>query len=137
MVATDHPGRISGAGGRAETGVWAERLFRSIDGRDVDTFSAFLAPDVEFRFGNAEPVRGRSSTTEVVQGFLDGLAGIEHRLADVWDTGEAVMCHGDVTYTRPDAYTLTVPFANVFYLRDDLVERYLIFADVSGLFARG
>ena len=40
-----------------------------------------------------------------------------------------------MTYTRKDGSTLTVPFVNVFYLRDGKVARYLIHIDNSGLFS--
>lgn len=38
-----------------------------------------------------------------------------------------------VTYTRHDGSTLTVPFANVFGMRDIRVAHYQIYADVSAL----
>jgi TRAP-type uncharacterized transport system substrate-binding protein len=45
-----------------------------------------------------------------------------------------VICHGTVTYTRHDASTLTVPFANIFRTRDDLIDEYLIYVDASALY---
>ena len=113
---------------------WARRLFSSIDNRDGDAFAAFLADDVEFRFGNAEPVKGRAAVHAAVSGFFQSISAVRHQLDRVWRTDDAAVCHGNVTYTRHDGSTLGVPFANVMYLRDGLVVNYLIFADVSSLY---
>jgi hypothetical protein len=43
---------------------------------------------------------------------------------------------GEVTYTRKDASTLTVPFANIMRRGEIKVRDYRVFADVSGLFAQ-
>jgi len=43
--------------------------------------------------------------------------------------------HGEVTYTRHDGSRVTLPFANVFRLRDDLISEYLIYADLAPLYA--
>ncbi len=112
---------------------WMGRLFECIDARDRQGFVGFLHDDVEFRFGNAPPVTGRSSVGEVVGGFFDSIAALRHELERTWSEGDTVICHGTVTYTRHDTSTLHVPFANVFELEAGRVKRYLIFADVSGL----
>ena len=40
---------------------------------------------------------------------------------------------GQVTYTRHDGSQLSVPFANIFKLRDGLIGEYRIFGDFSAL----
>ena len=113
---------------------WTARLFQSIDSMDTQAFQGFLADDVRFRFGNADPVDGKAAVGEVVGGFLGSIKKIRHDLVSTWDEGDAVICHGTVTYTRHDATTLSVPFANVFGIRNDLIEEYLIFVDTSELY---
>jgi ketosteroid isomerase-like protein len=109
-------------------------LFKSIDGKDADAFVAFLSDDVVFRFGNAEPVRGKASVRDAVRGFFGSIKTIHHVVHASWDTGSAVVCHGIVTYTRHDSSALTVPFANVLTVENGLFSEYLIFADVSELY---
>jgi ketosteroid isomerase-like protein len=113
---------------------WTARLFQSIDKQDTEAFLGFLAGDVRFRFGNADPVNGRAPVGEAVSGFLGSIKALRHDLVGAWDNGDAVTCHGTVTYTRHDSTTLTVPFANVFGVRDGLIEEYLIFVDTSDLY---
>ena len=115
---------------------WAKRLFQSIGSQDTEAFLAFLTDDALFRFGNAAPVSGEAAVGEAVSGFFARVKSIYHDLAGIWDEEDAVICHGTVTYTRHDATTLRVPFANVLGIRNDLINEYLIFTDVSGLYNR-
>jgi ketosteroid isomerase-like protein len=114
-----------------------ERLFAAIDGGDADAFAAFVAPDGEFRFGNAPPVVGRAAVRDAVAGFFGALGGCRHRLLRSWYAPGSAACEGEVTYTRLDGSQLTVPFANVFLLRGAEIASYRIFIDNGPLFAPG
>ena len=109
-------------------------LFESIDHQDLDAFLAFLSENAMFRFGNAEPVKGKASIRDVVHGFFASLKALHHDVHESWDVGNALVCHGMVTYTRHDSSTLTVPFANIMRVEGDLIGEYIIFADVSELY---
>ena len=113
---------------------WVTRLFQSVDSKDTEAFLAFLSDDVLFRFGNADPVSGKAAVGEAVGGFFGSIKGIHHELVASWEEGGVIICHGTVTYTRHDSTTLSVPFANILGVDGDLINKYLIFADVSGLF---
>ncbi len=112
---------------------WTDQLFAAIDRRDADAFARHLAADVVFQFGNAAPVQGRAAVREAVAGFFSSIAGLAHTVERGWDTGDAVIVRGQVTYTRHDGRTLTVPFANLLELADDRIARYGIFIDISSL----
>lgn len=110
------------------------RLFQSIDNRDTETFLAFLSDDVLFRFGNADPVSGKAAVGEAVGGFFGSVKDIRHELVASWEEDGVIICHGTVTYTRHDSTTLSVPFANILGIDDGLINKYLIFADISELY---
>ena len=114
---------------------WLTDLFMAIDNRDARAFQSFLTEDTVFRFGNAEAIHGRANAEAAVAGFFSSIAGLKHDVRGIWETGDAVISHGFVTYTRHDASTLTIPFANIFMMKDSLVSEYLIFADTSALYA--
>jgi len=59
------------------------RLFRSIDNRNTGELLAFLTNDILFRFGNADPVKGKAVDAEVVRGFFGGINGVHHKLERV------------------------------------------------------
>ncbi len=105
---------------------WVARLFEAIDARDLEGFSSFLEPEVMFRFGNSEPVRGRESTREVIAGVFSSVAGLRHRLDDIWQTDRNnYICRGEVPYTRLNGTELRVRFADVFELRDGRNIRFM------------
>jgi limonene-1,2-epoxide hydrolase len=113
---------------------WLVSLFASIDKQDTDTFAEFLAEDTVFVFSNLPPVHGKSATYTMVAGFFQSIAGLRHELIENWEVGTAVICRGIVTYTRHSGTTLTVPFCNVFKMRDGKIAEYLIHMDVSQLY---
>jgi ketosteroid isomerase-like protein len=121
---------------RMETPPWVSTLFQALDAFDAKTFASFLTNDAVFVFGNAEPVRGKQTIHDVVAGFFTSIQAIRHDLLDTWTLPATVICRGVVTYTRHSGTQLSVPFANVFKLRDGLIQDYLIYVDNSQLYTR-
>lgn len=106
---------------------------KAVDDRDVERFCDCLHAQAAFRFANAPPVHGRAAIREALAHFFGTIAAIAHTVEAAWDTGDALVAHGRVTYTRPDGSELTVPFANVCYMDGDAIGEYLVFVDASGL----
>jgi ketosteroid isomerase-like protein len=114
---------------------WLASLFAAIDRQDADAFSGFLAEDAVFRFGNLPAVEGRDAIRSFVAGFFGSIRAVSHAVLDDWQAGDAVICRGEVTYTRHDGSMLTVPFANILKLAGERVRDYMIYADTSALYA--
>ena len=110
-------------------------LFASIDAMDTERFLGFLTRDATFRFGSAEPVQGHAAIAKAVGGFFASVAALRHDVRRVIGEGNTVACEGNVTYTRHDGSTVTIPFANVFELENDLVRIYRVYIDIAPLFA--
>lgn len=110
------------------------KLFQAIDRQDTGEFLSNLDDDVVFRFGNMPAVTGRDNTGAAVKGFFESIKAISHKIDEIWDQDDVAFFHGTVTYTRHDASTLSVPFANLFRFRGDRVSEYLIYADISELY---
>lgn len=111
------------------------KLFVSIDAMDTEGFLGFIAPDGEFRFASAPPVQGHAAIREAVDGFFSSIAGLSHKLQRLVADGNAVVCEGEVTYTRHDGSTITLPFCNVFEVHGGLISVYRIYIDVAPLYA--
>ena len=114
---------------------WWERLFATIDGKDTAAFLDFLADDGEFRFANAPAAVGHEAIGAMVGGFFAAIGGSRHRLIRTWGDADTAVCEGEVTYTRHDGSSLTLPFVNVFYLRGDKIQSYRIYIDNTALFS--
>lgn len=113
---------------------WVSGLFSAIDRQDADAFAGFLAEDAVFHFGNLPAVEGRGAIRDFVAGFFQSIRAVSHTVIESWHAGDAVICRGEVAYTRHDGSTLTVPFANILKLAGERVRDYLIYVDASALY---
>ena len=83
--------------------------------------------------GNSQPLEGKETVRSGVSGFLSSIKNITHSLSDTLISGDTVVVHGIVTYTRKDESQLKVPFSNNFYLQGEKISDYLIFIDNTEL----
>lgn len=110
-------------------------LFAAVDAMDTAGFLAKLTETAEFRFGGAPPVQHRPHIGAAVDAFFATIAGLRHELTNVISDGESVACEGNVTYTRHDGTTVTLPFADTFVCDGDLIASYRIYIDIGPLYA--
>lgn len=116
-------------------GVDFGKLFVSIDAMDTEGFLGFIAADAEFRFGSAPPIQGHDGIREAIDGFYSSIAALSHDLQRIVAQDDTVICEGEVTYTRHDGSTITLPFCNVFETDDGLITLYRIYIDIAPLYA--
>ena len=109
--------------------------FASIDALDADAFVAHLAPDVVFRFGNGEPLKGRQAVKEAVEGFWTTIGGLSHHILDVFEDGDTSIVKIDVEYVLTDGRRVTVPNADILTFDGDLISDWQIYIDLAPLFA--
>jgi len=116
-------------------GVRFDKLFASIDSMDTESFLSFIHADATFRFGSSPAVKGHAEIRAAVEGFFASFAALQHDVQRLVADGNAVVCEGEVTYTRHDKSTITLPFANVFEVDDGLISLYRVYIDIGPLFA--
>jgi limonene-1,2-epoxide hydrolase len=121
--------------GSSHGGVDFGKLFVSIDSMDTEGFLGFIGPDGEFRFASAPPVKGHAAIREAVDGFFSSITALSHELQRVVADGDAVVCEGEVTYTRHDGSRITLPFCNVFEIHGGMISLYRIYIDIAPLYA--
>lgn len=110
-------------------------LFTAIDAMDAVKFASFILEDGSFQFGNWPPVVGRSNIEQTVTGFYTSIKSLKHHLIDVVESGGNLVSRGEVTYTRHNDTSITLPFCNFFKMEAGLVRNYQIYIDVSTLYA--
>lgn len=108
-------------------------VLKSVDSKDADTFSSYLADDAVFRYGSQDPVKGRQAVRDYVAAFFGTVAALQHRVLETWEGDESLVCRGEVTYTRHDGIQVAVPFANVFKLGGRQIRDYLVYVDPTPL----
>lgn len=114
---------------------WIEKLGKTIDAKDSEGFANFLTEDGIFRFGNQPEVRGRQATRDYVARFFTMIKSSQHEIINLLEKDDKIIWQGRVTYTRLDANKVTVNFCNIFYMKKDMIDQYLIYIDNTPLFA--
>ncbi len=114
---------------------WCATMFTAIDSKDSDAFVTFLTADAQFRFGSAPAVTGTATIVDALEAFFGSIASLTHRIFDIWDVEDHLICRGEVDYTRLDGNTVTAPFCDVFTLRDGEISHYDIYLDPTPLSA--
>ncbi|MBI2135411.1 nuclear transport factor 2 family protein [Candidatus Woesearchaeota archaeon] len=109
-------------------------LFASIDAMDTEKFLGFLTDDASFKFGNADAAVGKEAIKKAVSDFFGLIKGLSHKIINTWEVEDAVICHGEVTYTKKDDSEITLPFANIFRMKGDKISDYSVYIDIGPLF---
>lgn len=108
-------------------------LFEDIDSLDPDRFAGHLAEGAVMRFGNGEPLHGRAAARDAWAAFCAGIRGVSHALVERWEVGEATIVEADVTYTRRDGTSFTIPVVTIYRAAEDLIDDYRVFLDLAPL----
>ncbi|QDT95916.1 nuclear transport factor 2 family protein [Gimesia aquarii] len=94
----------------------------------------FLDEDCILQPGNATPVRGHAAITEVFDNLYAQIQSIKHNIIDDFAVNNSAVYRGTVTYKRLDGSLLTVPFCDVFKIKNNLISEYNIYIDWHQLF---
>jgi ketosteroid isomerase-like protein len=117
------------------TSQWLEKVLQTVDSKDADALVKYLTDDATFRFANAQAVEGKEDILGMLKSFFSSIEGLSHKILESWQADDNIICRGEVTYTRMDNKTLTVPFANFFKMDGKLIKSYLVYVDASQLYA--
>ena len=111
-------------------------VLQAVDAKDAPRFASHLTPDAIFRYANAPVVTGPEPIREAVAQFVGAIQALRHDVLGVWTVDDLVFCKGEVNYTRHDGSKAgPFPFLNLFKMRGDKIAEYLIYVDISPLFA--
>ncbi len=84
-----------------------------------------------FQFGNWAPVAGKPAVREALRRFFASIGGLSHEFTGEWRDTNTVVLEGNVTYTRLNGTTVTVPAATVYELDGELASQVRIYVDVG------
>lgn len=118
---------------------WIIQLFTTIDSMQANALAAYFADDGLFRFGNADPVRGRQAIEDANAAFFSAIGGLQHRITGVWRGqwahGSVISVEAEVIYTRLNGtQTDALPVTSTLRMQGDQIKDYRIFMDNSSLF---
>jgi ketosteroid isomerase-like protein len=103
--------------------------------RSMDEFISYFSEDAEYVFANNPPIVGRKPIQESSTQFRKRLKGAVHEIENLWELGDTVICEMNITYTRLDGQTLTLPCTDVIEMEGPLFKRLQAFMDITPVFA--
>jgi ketosteroid isomerase-like protein len=112
---------------------YASEVYGAVDSKDEQQMARFLTGNCTFVYANSEPVVGRANVAEASKNFMALIAGIKHQLLDVWAVDDVIVSRLEVTYTRKDGSTLTVPAVTIWRMSNRQIDDYRIYIDVTPL----
>ena len=110
-------------------------LSPAIDTMETKNVLAFLTDDCVLQPGNQDIVRGTEAITEVFDSLYASIHAIKHTIDDKFAVEDTAVYRGTVSYRRMDDSDLTVPFCDVFKVRDGKIAKYFIYIDWHELFS--
>jgi ketosteroid isomerase-like protein len=109
-------------------------LCASIDTMDPSKFVEFLDEDAVFRFGNGDPVCGRTAVREYVAHFFTNIQSIRHVPLRVHHAGDFTIVEMQVSYVDQWGRPLSVPVCVVMRSAKGKIDEYFIYTDNHELF---
>jgi ketosteroid isomerase-like protein len=114
---------------------WVHELFAKFDQGDIDGWAEYLSEDASFRMGSGVSVSGPQGAKQVIHAILTLARNVRHELLDVWQTPQGVVVRGELSMNRiKDGRRITVPFCNVFDMKEQRIQRYHSHLDPSPIF---
>ena len=108
-------------------------LYQIVDRRDTEALAELLHDDICFRFGNADPVSGKSAVKDINLQFFQSISSMSHTIYGYWQDESEYICNGQVNYVRLDGSHFSAQFATILSVQDGLITDYRIYADLSEL----
>jgi catechol 2,3-dioxygenase-like lactoylglutathione lyase family enzyme len=113
----------------------AKAMFESVDAMSMGEFSRFYAADGVYQMGNAPAVVGTQDILAFVAGFRSKVARTQHRIKQVWELSNSVICGLEVTYTRHDNKVITLPCCGTLTFEGDKIREARIYIDLAPVLA--
>jgi ketosteroid isomerase-like protein len=110
-----------------------ERMFAA--SRSLDEYVSFFAEDALYRYGNNPPVRGHQGLKDAMMRLRQGVQRVTHEMKGMWESGDVVVCEMEVTYTRQDGRTVTLPCCDTFRINGDKIQEMRVYVDATPVYA--
>src|SRR6187402_3915359 len=91
---------------------WAADFFQDADSFELSNLVAWFADDIEVRFANAPPIRGKADAEAAFAGFWSSIDGMRHERESIVLTDDLAAQMSIVTYTRHDGSEVSMPVAS-------------------------
>lgn len=111
-----------------------DKFLNTFETKDADKLAKFLTDDAILYDGNNEPLIGRDAIRKAVGDFFRLVKGMKFKVIRKWVHSDSIIVQGDVTFTRLDESEITLPFADIYYMKEDRIQKLYSYTDINPLF---
>ena len=121
-----------------EATAWLTAVLRSLDDKDVDAYTAFMAEDVEVSFNNGDlSMRGRDAVREGLAGFWQSFGTLEHDELNIYGSDHNLVHEALNHFTTLEGRSVTIrAVAWIDRNEGGEITSVRVYNDQSPLFAR-
>ncbi|KEY57633.1 nuclear transport factor 2 family protein [Serratia sp. DD3] len=112
-----------------------DSILHAIDSMDPTQFAKLLTDNSKFKFGNFPEAVGKEAIAKSQTDFYSSIKGLKHEVVHSWHDKSSIVAEMNVTYTRHDGSTITLPVTDVFKIKDNKVAGTYIYMDITPLYA--
>jgi ketosteroid isomerase-like protein len=109
-----------------------EEMVKAASAEDWGVFLKYLSPDLYYKLGVAEPVRGPEACRDVLAGIYKKLKPAVHEVRGIWQQENVVFVEMIAHYvTVAEGRTVSVPCCDVYRFEGDLIKEWRVYPDAS------
>lgn len=114
---------------------WVREYFATVDTLNADNIIVNFGEDGRFRFGNTEPAIGKEAIRDALIKFFSAIKAMHHENVGLWLGDKSAVFEAEVTYTRQDGTTVTLPCASILRFRGNFIYDFRMVMDATPVFA--
>lgn len=111
-----------------------DKYLNAFETKDADKLIKFLTDDAVLQDGNNEPLIGREAIGKAVGDFFKLIKGMKFKVIRRWVHSDSIIVQGEVKFTSPDDSEITLPFADIYYMKEDRIQKLYSYIDINPLF---
>ncbi|WP_021600310.1 nuclear transport factor 2 family protein [Actinomadura welshii] len=103
----------------------------AVDAGDAEAFGAWFADDATYRFGNEEPLTGRTAVIAATAAAAGALPRVRHTVDQVAEVGDRLFCRFTIETETPAGAPVALPCVTVIEMAGDTVADYRVHMDIG------
>jgi hypothetical protein len=112
---------------------WLRDFFRALEELDPDELLPYFDETACLRLGEGSPVVGKVDIRRAIVRFFETLRGMHYEHVGFWITEGSAVLEAEVTYTRRDGSTVTLPTASILRFEHRQVTDYHVLSEPAQL----
>lgn len=109
-----------------------EEMIKALMAKDWEAFIPYFSPDLFYKIGAADPMRGPEACRDVLARIYTTLDPTTHDVRGMWEVDGVVIVEMDANYVDlRDGRQVKIPCCDVYRFDGDLIKEWRVYPDAS------